>query len=404
MKKQNILVLLVVAVGIISILTACGRKSEGKLPKFDNNRPLKLWVGLNQGKVYRELVKEFEKTSHVKVNVIEQEDANVGLLKDTEMAADVSWVQSDQLGQLVEAGTIYENEKYAAITKRENSALATKAASYDGKLYGYPSSVSAMFLFYDKRVFKESDLKTLDSLFAKGKVGINIAEAGADYRLTPWFISNHAYLYGKNGDEVNNSTLNNQQGLEVLTYISHLKKQKQLVPLNADEISALKEGKVNALFSGNWNIANIKQILGDNMGCAVYPSANFGSGEVKLKAFSGAPLFVVNSASRNPSKAMDLANFITNKSSQLKQYAAIGGVPSNKAAFASQEVQKDEASRVIGQMVDQQSVLMPSLPEMKNFWPNMNAIIVDAYMNKLPENKMQTTLDKLVKEISQPVE
>ena len=55
-------------------------------------------------------------------------------------------------------------------------------------------------------------------------------------------------------------------------------------------------------------------------------------------------------------------------------------------------------------MVDQQSVLMPSLPEMKNFWPNMNAIIVDAYMNKLPENKMQTTLDKLVKEISQPVE
>ncbi|MDN6030585.1 MAG: hypothetical protein L0I13_05975, partial [Lactococcus plantarum] len=134
MKKQNILVLLVVAVGIISILTACGRKSEGKLPKFDNNRPLKLWVGLNQGKVYRELVKEFEKTSHVKVDVIEQEDANVGLLKDTEMAADVSWVQSDQLGQLVEAGTIYENEKYAAITKRENSALATKSAIYDGKL------------------------------------------------------------------------------------------------------------------------------------------------------------------------------------------------------------------------------------------------------------------------------
>lgn len=403
MKKRNIIAL--IAITTISILlTACSNKKNTVMPTFNSKHPLRMWVGLNQGKFYRELVKDFEKKEGVKVEVVEQEEADDGLLKDPESAADVAWVQNDQLGQLVKAGTLYENEKYAAETRAENSEIAVKGSSYNEKLYGYPTNVSSMFLFYDKRVFKENDLMTLDSILEKGKVGLNIAEAGADYRLTPWFVSNGAYLYGKNGDDLKGSTLNSSQGVNVLKYIATLKNNRNLVALNADEISALKEGKIQALFSGGWNIASVKKILGDNMGCAVYPSTNFGNGEVKLKAFISVPIFVVNSASKNPSKAMDLAHFVSNKEAQLGQYKALGGVPTNKEAFKSEIVQKDEASRVIGQMADKQGVLMPSLPEMKNFWPNMNAIIVDAYAGKMPQNKMKSVLDKLVKDISKPVD
>lgn len=403
MKKKFFIALFIISTTTL-FLTACTSKKEATLPTFNSKRPLRMWVGLNQGKFYRALVKDFEKKEGVKVEVVEQEEADDGLLKDAESAADVAWVQNDQLGQLVKAGTLYENEKYATVTKTENSEISVRGASYDGKLYGYPTNISSMYLFYDKRVFKQNDLLTLDSMLAKGKVGLNIAEAGADYRLTPWFISNGSYLYGKSGNDLNGSTLNNQKGVDVLNYIANLKNQKNLIALNADEISALKEGKIQALFSGNWNLATIKKILGDNMGCVAYPSTNFGDGEVKLKAFISIPIFVVNSASQNPSKAMSLANYVSNKEAQVKQYKVIGGVPSNIEAFKSKEVQSDESSRTVGQMANQQGVLMPSLPEMKNFWSNMNAIIVDAYSGNISKNKMKPVLNKLVEDTSKPVE
>lgn len=94
---------------------------------------------------------------------------------------------------------------------------------------------------------------------------MNLAEAGADYRLTPWFIANGASLYGEKGDDVEGSTLNNKQGLDVLKWIGKAKANENLVAVNSDEISALQEGKISALFSGVWNAQNIKDILGENM-------------------------------------------------------------------------------------------------------------------------------------------
>ncbi|WP_212647231.1 extracellular solute-binding protein [Candidatus Enterococcus clewellii] len=403
MKKKAVVGL--VSLVVAGLLVGCGNSKDESTSTSENKQPLKMWVGLNQAETYRQLAKEFEEKHDVEVEVIEIEEPRDALLKDGEAAADVIRLPHDQLGLLVESGAIYENEKYKDEVTENNIAMAVEAASYQEKLYGFPASAESMFLYYDKRVYEEEDLKTLDNLIKKGKVGLNISENGADYRLTPWFIANGAYLYGENGTEVNGSTLNNEQGLNVLKWVGQAKTMENLVAVNTDEISALQEGKISALFSGVWNTQNIKDVLGENMGTAIYPAADFGNGDISLKAFSGVPLFVVNAATKNPGKAMDLAKFVTEEEAQLQVFKGIATVPSNKNARESQAVQDDPIAKTVVEMTtEEHSVLMPKLPEMKNFWTNMNALLVDTYEGKVSENEMQTKLDKLVKDISQPVD
>lgn len=406
MRKKVVIGL--AAVMLSTLLGGCGSgdsSNSGSQGDSNEAKTLKMWVGTNQAKGYREVTEKFTKETGIKVEVNEVDEADDALLKDAEAAADLMRLPHDQLGQLVEAGTVYENEKYGADIEEESIPMAMDAATYKDTVYGYPASADAMFFFYDKRVFDEADLETLDGILNKGKVGLNIAEAGADYRLTPWFIANGAELYGKNGEDVNGTTLNNKQGLDVLKWVGQAKSNENIVAVNNDEISALKEGKIQGLFSGVWNTSNVKEILGDNMGTAVYPKHDFGDGLVNLKAFSGVPIFVVNSATKHPAEAMDLAKYVTNEESQLALFESINTVPANKAALANDKVQNDPVAATVSQVTtDEHSVLMPSLPEMKNFWPNMNAILVDAYQGKLAESDMQGKLDKLVQDVSKPVE
>ncbi|MFO7197344.1 sugar ABC transporter substrate-binding protein, partial [Enterococcus faecium] len=78
----------------------------------------------------------------------------------------------------------------------------------------------------------------------------------------------------------------------------------------ADEISALRSGKINAVFSGVWNKDAIREVLGENMGVAVYPKADFGSGQVDMMAFQGSGIYCVNAFTKSPLDAMELADYI----------------------------------------------------------------------------------------------
>ncbi|GAA3315367.1 hypothetical protein GCM10020331_010170 [Ectobacillus funiculus] len=129
--------------------------------------------------------------------------------------------------------------------------------------------VSKAFLFYyDKSKLTEEDVKTFEGVTKKkAKIGLNISEPGANYELVPFILSNHVKLYGDNGEDVKGSTFNTSEGLQALEWISNLKKNnKNVVPVNADSISALQSGKINALISGPWSYNQVKEVLGDNMG------------------------------------------------------------------------------------------------------------------------------------------
>lgn len=404
--KKRLAVLLSIIIVILNVVGCSSQNDKKSLGADSKDVKLKLWVDLNQGKFYQEIIDEYIKKNPDKnydITVIESESgkAQENVKKDPEAAADIFVLPHDQLGQLADSGIIYKNEKYGDEVKSNNVKSAYEAATYKNVVYGYPVNEESMFLYYNKAKFNEEDIKSFEKLTSKGKVGLDLAEAGADYRLAPWFVSNGTELYGANGEDVKGTTFNSPKGVNVLKWIANLGNNHNVIAVNADEIEALKSGKIDALFSGIWNDSTIKEVLGDNMGTSVYPTANFGDGDVNLKAFLGVKLYCVNSATKQPLEAMKLANYITSESVQEKAFSELGIIPTNIKAQGNENVQNDQiAITVIAMSTSEHSVVMPKIPEMSVFWPNMNALLNDAYKGKIPENEINKKLDKLVEDIS----
>lgn len=393
---------------LLASLVGCGKKQnyQPDIKVNEKNVKLKVWVDLNQGDYYRSAVRQYEKVhpdKNYEITVIESESgrAQEYVQKDPEAAADIFVTPHDRLGQLVESGAVYQLTKYTDQIKQKNTPAAVQAATYQNKNYGFPATAESMFMYYDKRVFSKADVTSFKRLTEKGKLGINLEEAGADFRETPWFIANGAKLYGKNGENPYGTTFNSSRGVEVLDWIAKLRANKQVIPVNADEISALRSGKINAVLSGVWNAEAIKEILGKNLGVAVYPTANFGHGEVSMQAFQQCNIFCINAFTQYPLDAMDLANYLTDQKTQLGAFKQLGKIPSNQQARQSSVIQNDPVAKSVVQMTTgDHSTLMPKIPEMNVFWQHMNSLLVDAYKGNISPAEFPHALDKLVKAIT----
>lgn len=407
--KKGIIAALIGASLLCTAVTGCSSSGgDGADTPGGNSQgeaALKIWVDPGAGDYYRELLASYNEDtgSDVEIEVVESDTAKAQeyLKKDPETAADVFSVPHDQLGQMVEAGVVCENTKYVDEITANNTEQSVQAATYEGKVYGYPYGIEGLMVYYDKTKLTEEDVKTFEGLTSKGKIGINLTESGNDYFAVPFFIANGCELYGPDGEDPEGTTFNTDKGVHVLEWIRNLKDNPNVVQANDDMLSKLESGEIVAMVSGPWGEANVKEILGDNMGVAVYPTVDFGDGTVQMKAFLGVKLFAVNAATKHPLEAMALANYLGTKECQEKDFEEMGTIPCNIEAQKSEAVQSDPmASTVVKLSSDEYSVITPKIPEMVTFWPAAAAVISDAYNGNIPEDQMMDKLDQLVKDTS----
>lgn len=365
-----------------------------------NDKVVKLWV---DNKAYKPIVKQFTKDTGIKVDfkIGQSADAQADLKKDPSAAADVFMFPHDQLGQMVQAGLIYQNTKYEKTIEKNQTESAVAGAKYKGKMYGYPYGVETQVLYYNKEKLSANDIKSWDSLTSKGKLTTNLADDGANYKYVPLFMSNGDYLYGKNGESVKGTNFNNDKGVQVLKWIASQKKNKGVIQsTDAASLNKMADGKADAYLSGPWDKVALQKELGDKLGVAKYPTVNFGDGDKQMKAFLGVKLFGVNAQTKNALNSMKLANYLSSDKVQQQIFDKLGYVPSSKAVQANDQVQKDDvAAAVIEMATPENSVVMPKLPQMVTFWGPSDALINDAYKGKIKsDTDMQSKLDKLVKQ------
>ncbi|MHC5248558.1 extracellular solute-binding protein [Enterococcus sp. LJL90] len=379
-------------------LVSCGQGAEDEVS-------LKLWVDPGSSEFYESVVAEYRETYNIDypIEIIESDTgkAQEYVKKDPEAAADVFSMPHDQLGQLVEAGVIYENTKYRDDVTELNTEQAVEAATYEGKMYGYPYGVESMMLYYDKSVLSEEDVQSFEGIVAKAKIGLNLEENGADYFAVPFFVSNGSKLYGDNGEDPNGTTFNDQYGVNVLKWIAAQKANPNVVQANADLMSQLENGSISALVSGPWGKDSVEEILGDNMGIATYPMNDFGNGSVQMKAFLGVKLYSVNAFTEYPLEAMALANYLAGEEAQSRAFDELGMTPSNLVLQETAKVLENPlASTVVEMATPEHTLLMPKIPEMVGFWPSALSVISDAYKGKIPENQMENKLTQLIEDTS----
>ncbi|WMB30058.1 extracellular solute-binding protein [Streptococcus didelphis] len=395
-----------------TLLVGCASGSKEKTESAaSDSKTIKLWVPTGAKKSYADTVAKFEKDSGYKVKVVESEDpkAQEKIKKDASTAADVFSLPHDQLGQLVESGTIQEvPEQYSKDIAKTATEQAIVGAQYKGKTYAFPFGIESQVLYYNKEKLSPEDLTSYETITEKASFGGTFKQANS-YVTGPLFMSVGNTLFGENGEDAKGTNWGNEKGVAVLKWIADQKNNKGFVSLDANNVmSKFGDGSVASFESGPWDYAAAQEAIGkDKLGVAVYPKVTIGGETVQQKAFLGVKLYAVNQAPANGdtkriAASYKLASYLTDAESQEKQFKARNIVPSNKDVQASEAVQSNELAKTVITMGSSKdyTVVMPKLSQMATFWTESAAILSDAYNGKIKESDYLNKLKQFDKDIA----
>ena len=262
----------------------------------------------------------------------------------------------DLMPELVAAGALQEILLNPEDVKSRNLSGSVEAATMDGKLYAYPMTAdNGYFLYYDKSVLSEDDVKSMDTLLAKADA------SGKKFMMSlndAWYVYSFyagAGLKATLADDGVNTVCNWNEapGADVTQAILDMSAQPAFKSgADADIVSGIKDGSCCAAISGTWNANTAQETWGDNYAATKLPTYTLNGEQVQMASFSGYKLVGVNPHSANVGVAMMLADYITNEDNQAKRFNDRQLGPSNIAANESEAVQSAPAIAALAEQSD----------------------------------------------------
>ena len=415
MMKKTLALLLAVLL-IFSLLSACSKEPSAVTddPAVDTQAPeqepeqtpdsdtepeavtLKVWADQGELELTEKLCNEFaaahpEKSYTFEYGAVGAVDGKTRYLEDPAAAADVFLFADDQLNDLVKADALYEVTRNTDAIIAANTPASIKAATYEGVLYGYPmTSDNGYFLFYDKSVFTDEDLATLDGILAAAnKAGKQVfMDISNGWYLASFFIGNGCTLTIEDGKQV--CDFNSPAGLAAAEAIRAFCNDPAFV---TGDDSVLAGGIGDAIacgVSGTWMAAAIEEKLGDNYGCCKLPTFTCDGKQVQMASFLGCKIYGVNSQTAYPVDAMELAEYLTSEAAQIERYQVLNYGPSNVNALADDTI----ASNIALQALAEQSEYSISQMVLGGFWTPAEAFGAELEAHSTAD--LQTMLDQLV--------
>ena len=416
--KKKVFALCMAAVLVVSMI-GCGKKpaNEGKKAEPETETKdkvedvtLKVWAPENQiqngtmdsmTKSFQELHPEWNLTFTVETQG--EDTAKDEILKDVGAAGDVFFFANDQLNELVNAGGLARlggsAEDMVRSTMEEE---VVNTVSIDDGIYGIPFTHNTFFMFYDKSLLNEEDIKSVESIMAK-ETPENVYnfcfDSAGGWMLGSWYYGAGLTIYGESQtDFAAGANWNNETGVAVTNYIIDLINNPKTAFADDVSLSELTEDhRIGAWFDGSWNYQLYKDALGDDLGVAVIPTFNPDGNDYQLKGFYGSKVIGVNAQSEHPDVAVAFAEFLGNEEMQIKRFEESGQVPTNIKAGESEAVQNDEVAKVIVEEVNVASVMQPISTEFSSkFWPNASAIATEIKTGEFNKENAKEKLDTFV--------
>lgn len=319
-----------------------------------------------------------------------ESDAKDTVLQDPAAAADVYLFANDQLTALIDGNAIAKlGGTTADYVKSSNSEAMAATVIYNDDVYGVPYTSNTWFMYYDKRVFSEDDVKSLDTMLEKGKVSFPLNNGW--YNIA-FYTANGCTFYGDGTDEAAGIDLGGDKATAVTEYIVNMVANPNFV---ADDstgsigLAGLKDGSVNAYFNGNWNYDAVVEALGEeNVGVATLPTINIDGTDCQMKAFLGSKAIGVNPNCEDQEVAVALAAFLGSEESQLAHFELRGQAPVNTNLASNETIATDPVAAAMAEVAANASVCQP-LFGMDNFWT-----AAEAFGNAfIPGAEDQITLD-----------
>lgn len=311
--------------------------------------------------------------------VCSEGNAGKNVSQDPEGAADVYFFANDQLGTLLQANAISKLGGAALKQVQDNNSENMVASvSADGSVYGVPFTGNTWFMFYNKSMFSEEDVKSLDAMLAKGKVSFPLTNS---WYLASFYVANGGTLFGENGvDAEAGIQFGGDNGAAATKYLVDLVANPNFVDdAGGAGVSGLLDGSIGAVFSGTWDAQKIADGLGENYGACALPTVTIGGEAKQLRSFAGSKAIGVNPNCDNPEVAVALAAFLGSTEAQKAHYEMRGIVPCDKALLADEALLSDLAALAQDATIANTSILQPSIPEMGAYWTpaeNMGKAII----------------------------
>ena len=304
------------------------------------------------------------------VNEVGGEDvAKDNVTKDPAAAADVYMYANDQLGDLLAAQAVAKlGGPYLEQVKNDNGqAMIDSVTGTDGGVYGFPMAANTWFCYYNKDVYTEEDVKSLETMLEKGVVAFPTVNS---WYLGAFFFADGATVFGESGTDAEAGVnFGEDNGLASLNAILDMVANPNYrTDDNGLGNSGMKSGEVSAYFSGSWDYDGLKEALGDKLGACQLPTVNIGGEAKSLKSFAGSKAVGVNPNSKNPKAAMQFAAYLASTEGQLLRYQVRSAIPVATVLAEDPEISSDIVAVAILNTIANTSVLQPSLPEMGNWW------------------------------------
>ena len=421
MKK--FLAMALVAAMSLSMLAGCGAKDNGntgantEVAGTEATTPevtdvaLKVWcpqnqidTGLMAGWTADFAAQHPEWNITWTVEAVGEDVAKDEILKDVEMAGDVFFYANDQVVSLVDAGAIARlGGDVEAMVNETIAAAVVDTVKVDGALYGIPFTHNTFFMYYDKTIFTEDEIKSLDTMVAKETAdGVynHHFDAAGGWKLGSFYYGAGLTVFGADGSDVSaGCDWNSETGVAVTTYLINLINNPKVgAGLTVEELAA--EHKVGSWFDGAWNYDKYYEALGEDLGMATIPTYNLNGTEVQLKGFYGSKAIGVNAKSDNLPAAVAFAAYLGSEKAQIERFEKSAQIPTNINAGNAEAVQADAMAAVIVAEANNCSVAQPTAGAFgAKYWEKAGAIDGDIKMGSLSLDNVQDYMDRFVQSL-----
>ncbi len=352
----------------------------GNAVAFEEGK-LTLWINGDKGyNGLAEVGKKFTEDTGIEVEVshpdnVEQRFQQVA---SNAQGPDIMFWAHDRLGEWVKGGLLAPVNPSAEV-KAKIDDFAWDAVTVDGKIYGYPVSVEAISLIYNKALLPDGPPASFEEIAALG----DKLPDGVDPILwayeTPYFTypllsANGGYAFKKNADgsyDVTDTGVNNAGSKMGVQYLADLI-ESGVMPKGVDYGVAeakFNKGEAAATINGPWAWDNLSKTDID-YGVAPLPTLNGKPG----RAFVGVLAGAINNASPNKDLAvLFLEEYLLTPEglAMVNADKPLGAVP---LKAYQEELAKDERIKVTFDNA-QTGEPMPSIPEMIKYWTNLESAL-----------------------------
>ena len=378
--KKIIALLLVLAMALSLVACGSGNADETTAPQTAEvtEITLKVWAPqedqvdanswLNQVQAkFAEAHPEYKITWDN--GVCPEGDAATMVTADPSAAADVYMFANDQLGTLLQAGALAKlGGDYLTQVQTDVSAtyLNTVTAT-DGGVYGFPVAPNTWFMYYNKSILSEEDVKSLEACLEKGIVAFEVKNS---WYLPAFFFAAGGTLFGETGaDAAAGINFGGEIGYNATNAVLDLMANPNF-KVDGDGFgnAGLKDGTVAAYFSGSWDYAGLYEALGENLGAVAAPTVTVNGEAAQLKAYAGSKAVGVNPNAKNMKVAMQFAAFLASADSQLLRFQLRNITPAVTALSENADVAASIVATAESNTMAFASVAQPTIAEMNPVW------------------------------------